>query len=81
MHIRERIRHKDKAASRLAPKGGDARFDISVVMNERSDWHNLDGNLSGRLRMDAGLSQTPRPAVPGLPCLALHTLAARASGR
>jgi hypothetical protein len=31
------IRHDDKAASRLAPKGDDRRFDLFVVMNGRSD--------------------------------------------
>jgi hypothetical protein len=27
--------HGDEAASRLAPKGGDGRFDLYVVMNGR----------------------------------------------
>jgi hypothetical protein len=36
------IRRDDKAASRLAPKGRDGRFDFSVVMNGRSDWHDLE---------------------------------------
>ena len=37
--IRERkvIRDDDKAASRLAPKGDDGRFDVYVAMNGRSD--------------------------------------------
>jgi hypothetical protein len=28
MHVHERIWHDDKAASRLAPKGRDGRFDL-----------------------------------------------------
>jgi hypothetical protein len=39
MHRREHIRHDDDAASRLAPKGVDGRFDLYVVMSGRSDWH------------------------------------------
>jgi hypothetical protein len=35
---REYIRHDDKAASRIAPKGDDGRFDFYVAMNGRSDW-------------------------------------------
>jgi hypothetical protein len=31
------IPHDDEAASRLAPKGGDGRFDLYVAMNGRSD--------------------------------------------
>jgi hypothetical protein len=42
MHERELIRHDDKAASRLAPKGDDGRFDLSVAMNARSDRHDLE---------------------------------------
>jgi hypothetical protein len=38
MHERESIRYDDKAASRLAPKGGDGRFDLCVAMNGRNDW-------------------------------------------
>jgi hypothetical protein len=38
---REYIRHDDKAASRLASKGGDGRFDFYVTMNGRNDWHDL----------------------------------------
>jgi hypothetical protein len=34
MHVREYIRDDDKAASRLAPKGG--RFDLYVAMNGRN---------------------------------------------
>jgi hypothetical protein len=37
MHGREPIRHDDKAASRLAPKGDDGGFDFCVAMNGRSD--------------------------------------------
>jgi hypothetical protein len=33
----ESIRHDDKAASRLAPKVDDGRFDFYVVMNVRRD--------------------------------------------
>src|SRR5262249_47517333 len=29
----------DKAASRLAPKGDDGRFDLYIAMNVRNDWH------------------------------------------
>jgi hypothetical protein len=35
MRVRERIRHDDKTASGLAPKGGDGRFGL-VAMNGRS---------------------------------------------
>jgi hypothetical protein len=38
----ESIRHDDKAASRLAPKGDDGRFDLCVAMNGRNDWHDLE---------------------------------------
>src|SRR6516165_3330414 len=31
-HVCEHTRHDDKAASRLAPKGGDGRFDLYGVM-------------------------------------------------
>jgi hypothetical protein len=37
MQVREYIRGDDKAASRLAPKGDDGRFDLCVAMNGRSD--------------------------------------------
>jgi hypothetical protein len=33
---------RDKAASRLAPKGGDGRFDLYVATNGRSDWLDLE---------------------------------------
>src|SRR6516165_4970090 len=33
MHERESIRHDDKAASRLTPKGDDGRFDFTVAVN------------------------------------------------
>src|SRR6516164_7269348 len=36
---REYIRHDDKAASRLAPKGDDGGFDLYVAMNGRSAQH------------------------------------------
>jgi hypothetical protein len=36
------IRHDDKAASRFSPKSDDGRFDLYVVMNGRSDWHDLE---------------------------------------
>ena len=42
MHGRECIRHDDKAASWLAPKGDDGRFDLFVVMTGRNDWHDLE---------------------------------------
>jgi hypothetical protein len=42
MHARERIRYDEKAASRLAPKGGDGRFDLYVAMNGRSDYRDLE---------------------------------------
>jgi hypothetical protein len=37
LHGREHIRDDDKAASRLAPKGNDGRFDLYVAMNGRND--------------------------------------------
>jgi hypothetical protein len=42
MRGRECIRHDDKAASRLAPKGDDRRFDLCVVMNGRNDRHDFE---------------------------------------
>jgi hypothetical protein len=42
MHDGERIRQEHKAASRLAPKGDDGRFDLSVAMNGRNDWLDLE---------------------------------------
>jgi hypothetical protein len=41
MRDREQIRHDDEAASRLAPKGRNGRFDLYVAMNGRSDWLDL----------------------------------------
>ena len=41
MRGRERIPYVDKAASRLAPKGRDGRFDLYVAMNGRSDCRDL----------------------------------------
>jgi hypothetical protein len=37
MRDRKYIRHDDKAASRLAPKGDDGRFDFYVAVNGRND--------------------------------------------
>jgi hypothetical protein len=37
MRDHEHIRDDDKAASRLAPKGDDGRFDFYVAMNGRND--------------------------------------------
>jgi hypothetical protein len=42
MRVREYIRYDDKAASRLAPKGDDGRFDLYVAVNGRSDYPNLE---------------------------------------
>jgi hypothetical protein len=42
MRDREYIRHNDKATSGLAAKGDDGRFDFSVAMNGRCDWHDLE---------------------------------------
>jgi hypothetical protein len=42
MRDQERIRHDDKAASRLTPKGRNGRFDFYVAMNRRNDWHDLE---------------------------------------
>jgi hypothetical protein len=42
MRGREHIRHEDKAASRLARKGDDGRFDLCVAMNGRNDWLDLE---------------------------------------
>src|SRR6516165_9535481 len=41
MHGHEYIRHDDKAASRLAAKSVDGRFDLSIAVNWRHDWHDL----------------------------------------
>jgi hypothetical protein len=35
-------RYDDKAASRLAPKGRDGRFDFYVAMNGCNDWLDLE---------------------------------------
>ena len=44
MRDQEYIRDDDKAkaASRLAPKGVDGRFDLYVAVNGRHDWHDLE---------------------------------------
>jgi hypothetical protein len=42
MSVHEYIRHDDKAASGLAPKCVDGRFDLFVTMDGRSDWHDLE---------------------------------------
>ena len=42
MRGRECIRHDDKAALWLAPKGDDGRFDFYVAVNGRSDGHDLE---------------------------------------
>ena len=41
MRDRECIPEDDKAASRLAAKGDDGRFDLYVTMNRRDDWRDL----------------------------------------
>jgi hypothetical protein len=42
MRGREGVRHDDKAALRLAPKGDDGRFDFYVAVNGRNDGHDLE---------------------------------------
>ena len=42
MRDRECIRDDDKAASSLAPKSDDCRFDFYFAMNGRSDWYDLE---------------------------------------
>jgi hypothetical protein len=42
MRDRESIRHNDKAASRLASKRDDGRFDLCVAVNRRNDWLDLE---------------------------------------
>ena len=42
MPAREWIPYDNKAASRLAPKGDDGRFDFYVAMNRRTDWRDLE---------------------------------------
>jgi hypothetical protein len=49
MQVNECIRHNDKAAERLVPKGDDGPFDLYVVMNGRSDWHDIE-RPGGRLK-------------------------------
>ena len=39
---REYIPNDDKAVSRLAPEGDDGRFDLSIAMNGRTDWSDLE---------------------------------------
>jgi hypothetical protein len=38
MHAHESIRHDHKAASRLAPKGDDGRFDLYVAVAPRQGY-------------------------------------------
>src|SRR6516165_8679057 len=42
MRAHECIRDDNKAASRLAPKGDDGRFDLRVAVNGRNDWLDLE---------------------------------------
>jgi hypothetical protein len=42
MRDQECVRHHDKAASGLAPKGRDGRFDVYVATNGRKDQHYLE---------------------------------------
>jgi hypothetical protein len=42
MHGHEWVRHDNKAASRLAPKGDDGRFDLCIAVNARNDWLDLE---------------------------------------
>jgi hypothetical protein len=42
MQVRETIRHDDEAASRLTSNGDDGGFDLSVAMNGRNDWLDLE---------------------------------------
>ena len=42
MRGHEYIRHADKAAARLTPKGDDGRFDFYVAMNGRNDRHDIE---------------------------------------
>jgi hypothetical protein len=42
MREHEYIWHDDKAASWLAAKGDDGRFDLYVAMSGRNDWHDLE---------------------------------------
>jgi hypothetical protein len=81
MHEREYIRHDDKAASRLAPKGRDGRFDLSVAVNGRSDWLDLErpgrrlkrGHISRRDGV-VGVGRCGGLATLPLPTLTVATL-------
>src|SRR5262249_60669350 len=42
MHGHEYIRHDDKAASGLAPKSDDGRFDFYVATNRHNGWRDLE---------------------------------------
>jgi hypothetical protein len=42
MRDQKSTRQDNKAASRLAPKGRDGRFDLYVAMNGRNDWLDLE---------------------------------------
>jgi hypothetical protein len=42
MRGREHVRHDDKTASRLAPKGDDGRFNFCVAVNGRNDRRDLE---------------------------------------
>jgi hypothetical protein len=39
---REQIGNDDKAASRLAPKAEDGRFEFYLAMNGRNAWHDFE---------------------------------------
>jgi hypothetical protein len=42
MHDREGIYYDDKAASRLAPKGRNGRFNLYVAVNGRNGCYDLE---------------------------------------
>jgi hypothetical protein len=42
MRAREYFPYNDKAASRLAPKDDDGRFDLCVAVNGHNDWLDLE---------------------------------------
>jgi len=42
MREHECIRHDNKAASQLTPKGKDGHFDVFVAMNGRNSRHDLE---------------------------------------
>ena len=42
MRVGECIGDGDKAASRLAPKSDDGRFDLCVAVNVRNGWRDLE---------------------------------------